>query len=81
MKEREKADGGLELGMRPPLQFWSGHTVYTENCRGILDLGEEYVRFLDGKTAVTVFGSGIRVEEYRAGRLLIRGKFTSVEFE
>ena len=69
----------LELGLHSPLQLWGDHTAYTEECGGILDLGTEYIRFLSGKMAVTIFGTGIRVEEYRSGRLMVRGKFTSIE--
>ena len=46
----------------------------------MLDFGEGYIRFTAGKVPVTVFGRDIRVEEYRDGRLLVRGSFTSVEF-
>ncbi|MBQ4051158.1 MAG: YabP/YqfC family sporulation protein [Oscillospiraceae bacterium] len=79
-KRRKTVLDELEMGIRPPLQIWGDHTVYTENCGGILDLGEDYIRFLSGKLPVTVFGSGISVGEYGAGRLLVRGKFTSLEF-
>ena len=70
----------LELGLQPPLQLWGSHTLYLERCGSVLDFGEGYIRFMTGKVPVTVFGRDIRVEEYRDGRLLIRGSFTSVEF-
>lgn len=82
MKEKLKKTvlDELELGLCPPLQLWGDHTVYTENCGGILDLGADYIRFLNGRVPVTVFGSGISVGEYSSGRLVVRGKFSSVEF-
>ena len=80
MKEKRVFAEELELGLWPPLQLWGDHTAYTEDCGGILDLGEDYIRFLSGKVKVTRFGSGISVGEYGAGRLLVRGRFSSVEF-
>lgn len=84
MKEKKKREQPfleeLELGLRAPVRLWGNSTVYAEDCCGILDLGADYIRFLSGRTPVTVFGTELRVEEYRQGRLMVRGKFTSVEF-
>lgn len=70
----------LELGTQPPLQLWGDHTIYLERCDSVLAFGEGYIRFVTGKIPVTVFGTDIRVEEYRVGRLMVRGRFTSIEF-
>lgn len=70
----------IELGIQPPIQLWGDHTLYLERCDSVLAFGEGYIRFVADKVPLTIFGSEIRVEEYRGGRLMVRGKFTSIEF-
>lgn len=70
----------IQLGIQPPLQLWGNHTLYLERCDSVLAFGEGYIRFVTDKVPLTIFGSEIRVEEYRSGRLMVRGKFTSIEF-
>lgn len=71
----------LEMGLEPPLQLWGKHSLYLERCSEVTAFGEGYIRFKAGGASVTVFGDRIQVEEFRGGRLLVTGKFSSVEFE
>ncbi|MCI8601960.1 MAG: hypothetical protein HFE45_10300 [Oscillospiraceae bacterium] len=69
------------MGLEPPLQLWGKHSLYLERCSGVTAFGEGYIRFRAGGASVTVFGGKIQVEEFRGGKLLVTGEFTSIEFE
>ena len=71
---------GLELGTQSPIQLWRDHTLYLERCDRVLAFGEGYLRFQVGRCAMTLLGGGLQVDTYSGGRLLVRGKFSALEF-
>ena len=71
----------LHIGTAAPFQIWDNGVAYTESCRGILDVGEGYIRLKLGRRPVTLWGDKLEVLSYTGGRLLIRGDIKRVEFE
>ena len=71
----------LHVGTAAPFQIWDNGVAYTESCRGILDVGEGYIRLKLGRRPVTLCGDKLEVLSYTGGRLLIRGDIKRVEFD
>ena len=71
----------LHVGTAAPFQIWDNGVAYTESCRGILDVGEGYIRLKLGRRPVTLWGDKLEVLSYTGGRLLIRGDIKRVEFD
>ena len=71
----------LHMDTTSPFQLWDNGVAYTESCRGILDIGEGFIRLKLGKRAVTVWGDGLEVVSFQDGRLLLRGRIVRVDFD
>ncbi len=79
-KKRVRLLDELKIDTAAPFQMWDNGVIYTENCRGILDIGDGYLRVRLGRETCTLFGSEIEVLHYQGSSLMVRGRIRSIEF-
>ena len=79
-KKRMRLLDELKIDTAAPFQMWDNGVIYTENCRGILDIGDGYLRMRLGREVCTLFGSEIEVLHFQGSSLMIRGRIRSIEF-
>ena len=81
MGSRNRTADEFHVGTLAPFQMWDNGVVYTESCRGIMDIGDGYIRLKLGKRPVTLWGDRLEVLSFDGTRILLRGDIKRVDFD
>ena len=75
----ERLRGSLSLGSGMHLE--ENRELIIENCRRIEEYNEVFMRLISGSMYINVWGSGLRAFDFKTRGLIIRGRFSRIEFE
>jgi sporulation protein YqfC len=62
--------------------FISGNReIIIENCKRIEEYNEVFIRIVSGSLHINIWGDNLKAYDFRTDSLVIRGKFSRIEFE
>lgn len=70
-----------KMCLQPQIHFDCDREMLIENCRRIEECNEVFMRLVSGRLYINVWGSGLRAFDFKTNGLIIRGKFSGIEFE
>lgn len=70
-----------KLCVQPQIHFDCNREMLIENCRRIEEYNEVFMRLISGSMYINVWGSGLRAFDFKTRGLIIRGRFSRIEFE
>ena len=87
-KPRERIIRKMLESVEIPVEIMSGstkielvgdHEITVENCKGIIDYDDSYIKLSAGRYPVTVYGKGLLLTNLSEHLLMIKGLINQIE--